>query len=74
MQTPFDAIHVFMLVIGGFLLLKKVAEVEGHLALRVLILTTIFSVPVLLFFIGYGLTLGNPHHNDCVIELSERPE
>lgn len=67
----FDAIDLFLLVIGGFLLLKKVAELEGHHRLRVAILTVVFSVPVILFFLGYGLTLGNPHHFECVITFSE---
>jgi hypothetical protein len=72
--TPSDAIHILILAGGLLLLLRKVAEIDGHHALRVLILTTIFSVPVILFFIGYGLTLGNPHSYSCVIDLSKPSE
>ena len=68
--TPLDVIHTFILVGGAILLLRKIAEMDGHHALRVLILTTILSVPVLLFFIGYGLTLGNPHSYSCVTPAS----
>ena len=68
--TASDAIHILILVGGGILLLRKVAEIEGHHALRVVILTTIFSLPVILFFLGYGLTLGNPYTFDCVIEFT----
>ena len=63
--TPSDIIHTFILVGGGILLLRKVAQMDGHHALRVFILTTIFSIPVILFFLGYGLTLGTPFPSSC---------
>jgi hypothetical protein len=72
--TPTDILHTFILVIGGFRLLKKVAEIDGHHTLRVVILTTIFSLPVILFFIYYGLTLGNPHSYGCVIDVTQPAE
>ena len=67
--TPDDAIHIFILIGGAILLLRKVAAIDGHHTLRVVILTTIFSLPVILFFLGYALTLGNPHPG-CVIEFA----
>ena len=64
--TPSDLLHIFILLGGAILLLRKVADIEGHHTLRVIILTAIFSLPVILFFLGYGLTLGNPHTYSCV--------
>ena len=69
-ESPSDVLHLLILVGGGILLLRKVAQIDGHHTLRVVILTTIFSLPVTLFFLNYGLTLGNPHSFSCMPEPS----
>jgi|GEM_PF-6917891 len=49
---PADVANLFALFIGAVLLLRKVAQFEGHHLARVLVLTVVFSVPVVLFFLG----------------------
>ena len=63
----------FLIILSGVLLcFKRVAEMQRYHTLRVVVLTSILSYFVILFFIGYGLTLGNPHHlSDCGFEFSE---
>lgn len=57
-----DAMHFFILVGGGILLLRKVAQMEGHHDLRVFILVVIFSVPVILFFSRIRAHTRQPTH------------
>ena len=54
----------YVIILPGVLIcLKRIAEMQRYHVLRVVILTSIFSVIVILFFIGYGLTFGNPGCN-----------
>ena len=71
--SPADYADLFIIVSGAVLCLKKVAEMERYHMLRVVVLTSILSYFVVLFFIGYGFTLGYPLYTfDCVIEFSEQ--
>lgn len=47
---------------------------ERYHNLRVFVLVTILSFFVIVFFLAYGFTMGNPHGNyNCVIEFSDPP-
>lgn len=46
-------LHVVIILFGGILLLRKVADMDGHHGLRVFVLTTIFSLPVILIILAY---------------------
>jgi hypothetical protein len=55
-----------VIIISGVLLcLKRIAEMERYHTLRVVVITAILSYFVILFFVGYGLTLGHPRQWDC---------
>lgn len=43
---------------------------ERYHTLRVVVLTLFFSYFVVLFFVGYGLTLGIPHRFERSFEFS----
>ncbi len=67
----FQSLNFFDYVIilsGALLCFKRVAEMERYHDLRVVILTTILSAVVILFFVAVGFTFGNPHYfyyDDC---------
>ena len=73
MLHTFSPADLLILVSGVVLCMKRVAEMESYHTLRVVVLTSFLSYFVVLFFIGYGLTLGNPLYRfDCVIEFSDQ--
>lgn len=55
-----NILHLTILIIGCFLLLRKVAEIDGYHGLRVFVLTTIFSSPLIFLGILYVYCLLNP--------------
>jgi len=60
----------WVIILSGVLLcFKRVAEMERYHMLRVVVLTAILSYFVILFFVGYGLTLGNPVYHQCDINF-----
>ena len=64
----FQSLNFFDYVIilsGALLCFKRVAEMERYHDLRVVILTTIFSFIVFVFFLAFGLSLGDPIYYDC---------
>ena len=65
-MTFSDAFDFVVPLLGVFLVFKRVAEMERYHMLRVMILTLILSFVVILLFIGYGLSGGNPIETDCV--------
>ena len=68
MFSNFNFVDYVILISGGLLCLKRVAQMERYHYLRVVVLTTILSFIVLLFFLAYGFTLGSPHYyyyEDC---------
>ena len=74
MSSLSEAGHLVLLLAGAFLLFKRVAEMDRYHNLRVFVLVTILSFFVIVFFLAYGLTMGNPHRNyNCVIEFSDPP-
>ena len=54
-----NVFHLGVLIFGGVLLLRKVAEIDGYHGLRVVVLTAIFSSPFIFFFILYVYYLFN---------------
>jgi hypothetical protein len=61
----------WLIILSGVLLcLKRVAEMERYHMLRVVVLTSILSCFVVIFFLAYGFTLGNPGYHGCMIEFS----
>jgi hypothetical protein len=65
MFPGFNFFDYLIILSGTLLCLKRVAEMERYHDLRVVVLTTILSSFVILFFLGYGFTLGNPPLDDC---------
>jgi len=61
-----NAIDLVVPLLGVFLVFKRVAEMDRYHMFRVMILTLILSFVAFLFFIGYGLSGGNPIETDCV--------
>lgn len=62
----------FLIIFSGVLLcFKRVAEMQRYHTLRVVVLTSVLSVFVILFFLGYGLRLGSSGLSGCMIEFSE---
>jgi hypothetical protein len=56
----------YVIILSGALIcLKRIAEMQRYHKLRVVILTAILSFFVILFFIGYGLSCGNPLQSNC---------
>ena len=67
MFSTLNLLDVLALLMGVILLLKRVADMDRYHTLRVILLTSILSFLVILFFLGYGFTLGNPNKfNDCI--------
>ena len=60
-----------MFLIGVWWLFKKIADMDRYHTLRVVLLTAVLSYFVILFFIGYGFTLGNPNRFDCVTTFTD---
>jgi len=54
-----------MFIVGILLSVKKVAEMDRYHMLRVVVVTSILSFFVILFFLAYGFTLGNPIQFTC---------
>jgi hypothetical protein len=55
-----NLLHLGVLIVGGIVLLRKVAEFERYHRLRVFVLTVIFSSPLVVLFILYVYFLLNP--------------
>ena len=54
----------YVIILSGLLLcFKRVADMERYHLVRVVVLTSILSFFVVLFFIGFGLTFGHPGCN-----------
>jgi hypothetical protein len=47
-----DLLNVLLLVIGAVLTLRKAAGIGGDHRLKTFVLTAIFSLPIILFFLG----------------------
>jgi len=60
MSNLFEAGHLVLLFGGAFLLLKIVANMDRYHNLRLFVLVAIFTLLVIVFFLEYGFTLGNP--------------
>jgi hypothetical protein len=60
-------VHLFLIVGGCVLLLRKVADMDGHHGLRVLVLTTIFSSPAIFFAVAYIHAQLYPQYFICVV-------
>ena len=56
-------VDYIIILFGVLLCFKKVAQIERHHELRILIITSILSAIVLLFW--FGLTFGERIYNDC---------
>jgi len=67
MFPNFNFFDYVIIISGALVCLKRIAEMDRYHELRVLVLTTILSIVVILFFLGYGLTFVNPLC-DCVSE------
>ena len=67
-----DYADLLIIVSGVLLCLKRVAEMERYHTLRVVVLTSILSFFVVLFFVGYCFTLGSPPFYDCVVVVQAR--
>jgi hypothetical protein len=65
MFPNFNFFDYVIIISGALVCLKKIAEMDRYHELRVLVLTAILSAVAILFFLGYGLTLGNPVFYDC---------
>jgi hypothetical protein len=61
-----QVIDLAILLLGGILLIKRVAEMDRYHAVRVVVLTSILGSVVVYFFLVYGFTLGNPIQYDCL--------
>ena len=68
MFSTFNFLDYVILFSGAILCFKRVAEMERYHTLRVVAITAILSYFVVLFFIGYGFTFGNPIEYDCESE------
>ena len=54
----------YVIILSGLLLcFKRVAEMERYHLVRVVVLTSILSFLVILFFLGYCLPFGQPGFN-----------
>ena len=62
----FYTIHVVILVFGGVLLLRKAGDIDGYHWLKVVVLTTIFSLPVFAFGLVYVYLKLFPPYMICV--------
>jgi hypothetical protein len=55
----------YVIIISGVLLcFKRVAEMERWHTLRVLVLSSMLTCIVIVFFVAYGFTFGEPHYFD----------
>jgi hypothetical protein len=63
MFSNLNFLDYVIILSGALVCLKRIAEMQRYHELRVVILTSILSVFVILFFIGFGLTFGNPGCN-----------
>ena len=57
-------IDYLVILLGVLLCFKKVAEMERHHELRVIVLTSILGSILLLFFLWFSWTLTDPSYND----------
>lgn len=56
----------YVIILSGLVLcFKRLAEMERYHLVRVVVLTSILSFFVILFFIGYGLSCGNLLPSNC---------
>ena len=63
---------LFIILAGAIVCLKRLAEMERYHTLRVVVLTSVLSFFVIVFFLKYGFTLGSPLYRfDCVITFSD---
>ena len=46
-----NTIELLIFIVGGFGLLQKIADMERYHQLRVVVLTTLFSLAMILFFV-----------------------
>jgi uncharacterized membrane protein YesL len=65
MFSSLNFVDYIILISGGILCLKRVAQMERYHNLRVVVLTTILSFIVFFFFLAYGVTFGDPIYYDC---------
>jgi len=63
--TPSDAVEFLMSGIGVLLLLKRLADIDKLLELRLWVITFILTVAVIILFIGYGLGLADWSNVEC---------
>ena len=68
MFPNFNFFDYVIIICGALVCLKRIADMDRYHELRVLVLTALLSAVAILFFLGYGLTLGNPVLYDCVSE------
>lgn len=65
MSNLSEAGQLVLLIGGALLLFKRIAEMDRYHNLRVFVLVTILSFFVIVFFLVFGLTMGNPGAYDC---------
>ena len=58
-------VDYIILISGGLLCLKRVAQMERYHNVEVVVLTTILSFIVFFFFLTYCVTFGDPIYQDC---------
>ena len=63
--SPSDAVEFLMIGIGVLFLLKRLADIDKLLELRLWVITFILTVAVIILFIGYGLSLADSPNIEC---------
>jgi hypothetical protein len=63
-----EPVTLVTFLIGTVVLMKKLAEMDRYLELRVLVLTLLFSWFVLSFFLSFGSPFIDPIYPPCVPE------
>jgi len=69
--NPSDVLELMVVLVGLFLLFKKVANMDTHHKVRVVALTVILSVIPVLFFLGVALKFGRSGLSNCVVEFED---
>jgi hypothetical protein len=68
-----DALNVIAFIVGVWLLIKKLADMDRYHTLRVVVLTSILSCLVLYLFVVYGCTqINSGMGGDCIVSFDDR--
>ncbi len=66
MFPDLNFVDCVMILLGALFLVKKVAEMERHHDLRVILLTSISGVILALLFIWFSSAFGDHYQDDCI--------